>query len=71
MTQVLPPAAMKKVFVPLGTVYPVTLKMGTLGQEMGLHELSYSSGDRTARSLEHSGGSGGVGQLSVSEFRKE
>lgn len=43
MTQVLPPAAMKKVFVPLGTVYPVTLKMGTLGQEMGLHELSYSS----------------------------
>ena len=35
MTQVLPPAAVKKVFVPLGTVYPVTLKMGTLGQEMG------------------------------------
>ena len=35
MTQLLPPAAVKKVFVPLGTVYPATLKMGTLGQEMG------------------------------------
>lgn len=28
-------AAVGEIFVPHGTIYPLALKMGTLGQEMG------------------------------------